>query len=399
MSTLSLLVAYVAAVTLLVSAMVALLFYLCWRLHLAFWSPRLGNSPAYAELEEHTLPDGGVIALRRIRGGASPEATAASARVPVLLIHGLAMNHRCFDLDETSLARHLAREGFDVWLLTLRSGRSYLSPFGPRHCDFASMVAHDLPFAVDAVRARTGKPQVDVAGLSMGGMLLYAGLGRSLAQDKVRRVIVFGSPGKIRALGPISLSRFLPARLALGVPMRAWLRTVAFAPRLVPRLLWRRLYNPANLEAPFERRMLWNVWENIPGRLGHDFVSWSAAGGAITVDHTPVLAGLAHVDVPALFFAGSVDWLAPVTCVRAAYDAWGSALPMVDKQFVVMGRETSGASCDYGHCDLILGHNAAREVFEPAVAFLRADERYHGVQHSTPAPKLDAPVAPLARQA
>ncbi len=380
--TLLLFYAYVAVCALGVTAVIAALGYLVWRGHLAFWSRRFALSPAYAEVEEHTLPDGGVVTLRRI----APPLEARAHRVPVLLVHGLAMSQHCFDLQQQSLARHLAREGFDVWLLTLRSGRTYLWPFGPKHCDFAAMVSHDLPFAVDTILSRTGHRQLDIAGLSMGGMLVYASLGRTLAQDKVRKVVVFGSPGQIRPLGPLSLSRFIPATFALSVPLRALLRTIAFAPRLVPSLVWRRLYNPQNLEAEFERRMLWNIWEGIPGRLGRDFVIWSARGGVISLNGAPILDGLAKVEVPALFFAGSVDWLAPVSSVRAAYEAWGSASPWVDKRFVVMGRAANGAAFDYGHCDLILGRHVDREVFAPTLAFLCEDEQRQ-VHQSISSPK------------
>jgi polyhydroxyalkanoate synthase len=393
-----LLYAYVAVCVLGVTGVITGLVYLAWRGHLSFWSRRLALAPLYAEVEEHTLPDGGMITLRRVARTADAERNAPSSRVPVLLVHGLAMSQHCFDLEQQSLTRYLEREGFDVWLLTLRSGRTYLSPFGPKQCDFAAMVSHDLPFAVDTILARTGHSQVDIAGLSMGGMLLYASLGRTLHQDKVRKVVVFGSPGHIRPLGPLNLSRFMPATLALSVPMRAFLRTVAFAPRLVPGLVWKRLYNPQNIESQFERRMLWNIWEGIPGRLGRDFVTWSARGGVISVNDAPILDGLAQVEVPALFFAGSIDWLAPVSSVRAAFDAWGNGLSMVEKRFVIMGRETSGATFDYGHCDLILGRNAEREVFAPAVAFLCEDE-HRKVLHSSPSPKPDAAIAPLALQA
>jgi len=387
-----LLYAYVAVCALGVTAVSAALGYLVWRGHLAFWSRRFALMPRYAEIEEHTLPDGGVVTLRRVVGR---PAESGADRVPVLLVHGLAMSHHCFDLEEQSLTRRLEREGFDVWLLTLRSGRTYLWPFGPKHCDFAAMVAHDLPFAVDTILARTGHRQLDIAGLSMGGMLVYASLGRTLQQDKVRKVVVFGSPGQIRPLGLLSLSRFMPATFALSVPLRALLRTIAFAPRLVPGWVWRRLYNPQNIDGDFERRMLWNIWEGIPGRLGRDFVMWSARGGVISVNDAPILDGLAQVEVPALFFAGAVDWLAPVSSVRAAYEAWGSASPLVDKRFVVMGRETNGATFDYGHCDLILGRHTEREVFAPAVAFLCEDEQRR-VQHSTPSPKPDVAQPPLA---
>jgi polyhydroxyalkanoate synthase len=346
-----------------------------WWVHLRFWR-RLSVALPYETVDELTLPDGGVIELRRV--GRSPHASLAeSSDVPVLMVHGLAMNHRNHDLaEEVSFARHLRNEGRDVWLLTLRSGRSSRSfkqphqwVFGPPQSDFAAMVQHDLPIAVREVLARTGQSQLDFAVFSMGGMLLYAGLDRTVDSKLVRRAAVFASPAKIRPLGTLNLTRFLPPALALSVPMTLMTRSFAFAPRLVPSFLWRRLYNPRNVDSKVERQMLWDVWEDIPGRLGNDFVRWSSQDGVLTNEGVPVLAGLADVKVPACFFAGSIDWLAPVYTVHAGFEAWGRNVPSLHKHFVVLGRQT-GASDDYGHCDLAFGRHVKKEVFEPAARFL-----------------------------
>jgi hypothetical protein len=123
------------------------------------------------------------------------------------------------------------------------------------------------------------------------------------------------------------------------------------------------------VERRLERHMLWNVWEDIPGRLGSEFVGWSSKGGELTVRGKPVLDGLAQIAEPACFFAGAVDWLAPVWTVRAGYDAWGSAVPGCNKHFCVLGRE-NGTQHDYGHCDIAFGLNAQEEVFAPAAFFL-----------------------------
>jgi hypothetical protein len=130
------------------------------------------------------------------------------------------------------------------------------------------------------------------------------------------------------------------------------------------------LYNPANVDPRIERGMLWDVWENIPGRLGSDFMRWAKAhGGEITVDGQRVLSGLSKVSVPACFFAGSVDWLAPEWTVRAGFDAWGRDVPGVEKHFITLGR-AYGTRNDYGHCDISFGKDTPREVFEPAAQFL-----------------------------
>ena len=171
------LIAYVLAAVLAVNLLVTFVVVLCWKAHLFFWARRLTRTGAYSDVEELSMPDGATIVLRRVaRPSLPPVGTTVASRVPVLLVHGLAMNHQSFDLGEDSLARRLQRDGFDVWLLTLRSGRSYLWPFGPRHCTFAAMVEQDLPRAVDAVLARTGQARLDIAALSMGGMLVYASL-------------------------------------------------------------------------------------------------------------------------------------------------------------------------------------------------------------------------------
>lgn len=347
-----------------------------WWAHLRFWR-RLHVPHEYEVAETLLLADGGTIELRRIGRTKLDGPEGESSEVPVLMVHGLAMNHRNHDAaEESSFARYLRQQGRDVWLLTLRSGRAMRSlrrprelVFGHAGSDFASMVKHDLPVAVNEVLRRTGKPQLDFAVFSMGGMLLYAALDRTVDSKRVRRAAVFASPAKIRPLGALNLSRVFPPSWAPSVPMTLMTRSFAFAPRLVPSFLWRRLYNPSNVDAKVERNMLWDVWEDIPGRLGNDFVRWSSAGGTLTVEGQPVLPGLANVQVPACFFAGSVDWLAPVYTVHAGFEAWGKDQPNLDKHFVVLGKQT-GTCDEYGHCDISFGRHVKKEVFEPAARFL-----------------------------
>jgi polyhydroxyalkanoate synthase subunit PhaC len=351
-----------------------------WWAHLRFWR-RLSVDLPYEAVEQLVMPDGGTIELRRVGRSRLSGSAGESSDVPVLMVHGLAMNHRNHDTaEEVSLARYLRSQGRDVWLLTLRSGRlarSLKRPrelvYGPAQSDFAAMVKHDLPSAVREVLARTGQRQLDFAVFSMGGMLLYAGLDRTVDSKLVRRAALFASPAKVRPLGTLNLTRFLPPALAPSVPMVLMTRSFAFFPRLVPSFLWRRLYNPRNVDARVERGMLWDVWEDIPGRLGNDFVRWSSAGGDLTVDGQPVLRGLANVNVPACFFAGSIDWLAPVYTVHAGFEAWGRGVPNLNKHFVVLGR-ASGTREDYGHCDISFGRHVKKEVFEPAAHFLATGE-------------------------
>jgi hypothetical protein len=72
--------------------------------------------------------------------------------------------------------------------------------------------------------------------------------------------------------------------------------------------------------------------------------------------------GLRCVNVPACFFAGTRDLLAPTELVRAAHDAWGADQPDLEKRFLV--RENSG------HGDFAFGSAALEDVYVPALAFL-----------------------------
>lgn len=90
--------------------------------HALFWRRRIAIALPYAETHRIATADKSAIELRRITQ------PVAQVLPPVLLVHGIAINHRNMDTHpDYSLARALAKTGRDVWLLTLRSGRSDLS--------------------------------------------------------------------------------------------------------------------------------------------------------------------------------------------------------------------------------------------------------------------------------
>ncbi|MCB9599864.1 MAG: alpha/beta fold hydrolase [Sandaracinus sp.] len=326
-----------------------------WLLHLAFWTRRLRLDLPYDDELELDAPDGGRFVLRRLRG--------ASPGHPVLLVHGVAANHRNLDAHpEVSLARHLAAEGRDVWLLTLRSGMR--GRRGPVRFD--AMARHDVPRTIARVLELTEASSLDYVGFSMGGMLLYAGLARGHVQsERLRRVVIVGSPGRVVSpLAGLGLLVRIPSWLVPTFPLRAGARGYAFAVDLLHTPLHRLVYNPKNLAPRHAAHALVNVIEDIPAGLNADLAAMLRAG-EVRCEGSPVLADLAEVKVPALFLAGAADGIAPPHAVRAAFEAWGAE----DKRFEVIGRE-SGADHDFGHGDLAVGHSAVVEVFPRVAAFL-----------------------------
>ena len=359
-------------------------------LHLRYWVQKFAVPLEYESVERIALADGGAIELRRLarQAGdlledAAASDTAASDSAlretasalgplpPVLIVHGIGANHRNFDLaGDRSLARVLSAAGRDVWLVTLRSALVTRA----RLMRFDAMVAHDLPAAARTIRARTGSATIDYVGFSMGGMLLYAALGRTLPVVEVRRAAFVGSPGRIELpLAALGVLRFLPRWLIPRLRLRALSRMIAFAAEWVPSTpLHHIVYNPRNMPRGVAAAALVNMVEDLPGPLLADFAAWAFGDGEIRVAGERALDGLRSVQVPVLFVAGGADGLAPPSAVRAAYDAWGADLPTFTQKALHVVCIASGASADYGHGDLAIGTEVGREVFGPVVAFLDA---------------------------
>lgn len=341
--------------------------------HLSYWDRKLSLAVSYVFEERIPTPDGGAIELRRIAVVERTEPPEAGLP-PVLLVHGLGANHRNYDLHpDYSLARYLSTRGHDVWLITLRSGLRSRTRAETRLVRFANMVNHDVPIAVEAVLSRTGHAQLDYVGFSMGGMLLYAALGRSLPEARVRRAVMIGSPAVVRMPFRVPFARRfsrLPIGLSPHMRLRLLARTSAFASEWLHTPLHRALLNPLNVSKGIARMSLANVIEDVPGPLNYDFALWALSEkGQLTLEGESVIERLTHVRVPALFFAGAADRLAPPVAVRIAYEAWAANHPDVPKRFVLLGRE-AGAHEDYGHGDMTVGTHVCEDIFKPVADFL-----------------------------
>ncbi|AKF08405.1 alpha/beta fold hydrolase [Sandaracinus amylolyticus] len=351
--------------------------------HYRYWVKRLTVPLEYVLEERIETPDGSAIELRRLPplreepGGvvepAPEKVPEALSRPPVLLVHGIGINHQNNDmLPDLSLARHLATAGRDCWLLTLRTGRSDARLRERGLMRFERMARHDLPIGIARVLELTGAKQLDYVGFSMGGILLYGSIARTVDPALVRKVVIIGSPGIVKTRWPLALfawTRFLPWWLVPTIPLRLASRMFAFIADVLPATpLHRIVYNPANVERGIAGASLMTI-QDLPAALAYDLVSWVGRGGPCDGEGRPVVERLEELEIPALFFAGAADQIAPPDSVRAAYDAWARDRPAVEKTFVLLGRE-AGASEDYGHGDLAIGRRAREEIFEPVEAFL-----------------------------
>ncbi len=332
--------------------------------HLKFWVGRLTRPTRYDEEHRIASSDGSAFELRRLK----PSEPAADLP-PVMLVHGIAINHRNLDPDERlSLARQLRADGRDVWLLTLRCGRPDLSFGEIRKASFEALASRDVPEAAQEVLRRSGHKQLDYIGFSMGGILLYATLGRSLPSEWLRKVVILGSPARVRIIVPgFGWMCRLPGWFYFwNAPLRPLSQMTAFAAEWFDTPIHRLSVHLPNARRGYVQVFMTDAVQSIPAPLLRDFGLWAYRDGVIRLaDGLDVLQGLRAATQPLLMIAGSRDRLAPPSALQPAFDAWGADRDGVEKSLRVVGKR-HGHPDDYGHADLAIGERCEAEV-NPAV--------------------------------
>jgi pimeloyl-ACP methyl ester carboxylesterase len=322
--------------------------------HYAFWTWRLHVPPREDELLRVVTGDGWELALGRCRPRGPPR------RLPVLLVHGIAMNRQSFvfGLERYGLAPFLAAAGFDCYALDLRGhgdSRSRPGPGSPRRWDLDTYLRQDLPAALERIRELTGTRQVLYVGHSQGALLGLAGAG--LYPDRIAGVVALAAPVHFD-LQP-QLRRLTRLRYPFRGRFRLLSRMVAPLSGYWHPALADLAVNLRNVEPRVYRRFLANGIEDIPpGVLAqfelffHEDSFRSVAGD---VDYR---AALEQCRQPALFVAAERDGVAPPAVVQAGHRRWGGP-----KRYVVFER-------DYAHTDLLFGRRAPEVVYPVVRDFL-----------------------------
>lgn len=330
--------------------------------------------------------DGWKLALYRYR------TDPGAHRTPVLLCHGMTSNR--WDMDgpgRISLARYLARKGYDVWNLELRgagrstrptwwNGKSY-------NWTFEDYVQHDARSALRTVLRETGANQVHWVGHSMGGMIAYALL-MTPAHRKIASAVTVGSPTMSDVGHPLldfgvpyrSLLRYVPRRLPLGIAARVG---APFAP-LLSRVLHKSIaelgWCPGNADVKLLRSLMLTAVDDLPASLLREFARWynnkSMRDRYKLFDFTE---HLERVTTPLLIIAGSHDHLTPARDLQRVYRAVSSPT----KEFRIIGKK-HGAAHDYSHADLILGLHAPEDVYPLILGWLEKQRRKRAPRRRAP---------------
>jgi pimeloyl-ACP methyl ester carboxylesterase len=282
---------------------------------------------------------------------------------PVLLGHSLGTNRFNLDFDERySLARFLARRGFETWVLELRGHGLGGSGEGST---FDVEATHDVTAALRAVLS-TGPRQVFFVGHSRGGLLPFAHLAR-LPEAPFRALVALGSPFTfVHQPGVQRFVELVQPLLRFKVAPLAMMARASIPIGLPPEPFGKYVLNRDNVDDLVIRQALRSAVADVPHGVLKQFVRWVATGRFDADDGFDYLAHLDAVKVPVLLVAGVRDFVAPPDAAHLAAKHLGGPVNEVTVGLM------SGFSYDAGHGDLVLARRAPDELFPRVAEFLAA---------------------------
>lgn len=305
-------------------------------------------------------------------------------RPSIMLVHGMCCNHLFLDWDQNhSLARFLAAQDWDVWMLDLRthdgdgdfwfgnirglnSSREYID----RYWDLDhTYLKRDVVAAIRFIKEKSHYEKIVFMGHSMGGYLAYM-YAELMDQDDLAGIVTLGSSAKANAFVDKWAMDF---RYGFRVGKHAFVHPLVGSPFFhIPKSyidrtldLNRSGYYYGNTtsktvqDATSYRRddEPAGVWVDMMQGRDPRFYGGHWVDPQTLYDYT---LHLSKITVPLLVIAGDQDASDPKDDIYYTYQHVSSQV----KAFVNVS--------SYGHMDLILGDDASVRVFPSITQWLEA---------------------------
>lgn len=322
----------------------------------------------------------------------------------VLVVHGLTSSSDMFIMPEhENFVQHLLGQGFgDVWTLDYRGSCRFPYNLQRSRSNFDDIALFDHPAALAELRRHVGNRRIHIVAHCVGALTMSMALFggsidgiRSMIVNSVSLTPVVPAWSRIKlALGPWAADNLLAAEYFNPAWRRqpGWSpgKLVAWAADLVHRecdspechmlsFMWGSgypaLFNHENL-APETHERLGDLFGGVSVHY-YRHVSKMISAGNRAVKFEPdnlryaalpddYLDHAAEVRTPILFLQGQDNRVFADSNIRCH----------AELEKLVPGRHRLHVVPGYGHQDIFMGKDAARDVFPPLVAFLK--EHAHG---------------------
>lgn len=265
---------------------------------------------------------------------------SSKGKQPIILVHG-SFTNRGYWLSSQGVgfARYLVEAGFDVWLMEMRGHG--LSPRNNEYIDndLERYASSDVPSVNKFVIEKTGLKPIWL-GHSMGGVLISTALAAGTLSDS--------------DIAGIAL-------LGAQVVRRRWFLQVPFVTSLGK--LW------FSFKSEMDGRKLKVGPENEPSGIAKEYLRWLGLLGRwrFRNDKTSLMTGWKEANVPLFTMVGQNDKSDPAKYCRKFYELSGSE----NKQFKLLAK-TEGYCRDFGHVDMIVSKDAAKEVWPEISAWFKS---------------------------
>lgn len=330
-----------------------------------------------------TTADGWKLVANRYwrAGGYDPQ------KLPIILCHGFSYNALFYDLNpNVSLARYLAEQGFDVWVVDLRGcglsskwavtsrggadailGRVFrrkdeaipehgYGSLDPKYAKWTmdDHVEYDIPALIELVKHNAKKDKVAWVGHSMGGNVMLARMSKYGTDPSVAKLVTVGSQvtmpdGQLLMQYLVELLKEREMQLT-GKPV---------TPEQLQSSMNNVFFNQQNAD-PQVMQALATTANDVPSvGLIRQYMILSQSGWLQDARRDLNYAGnVSAITCPYLVMGGAADQIAPPTVQRHLWQT----VRTENKQLVILGRQ-QGYSIDYGHNDSLVGRNSRKEVY------------------------------------
>ena len=274
---------------------------------------------------------------------------------PIILVPGLGWNEKTFHAQhDRSIVRFLQARGHELFILAHRSSAFATPPANARGFNFDDIVAHDVPAALQKIKAISGAKRIHWVGHGIGGQLLIGHLANDGDVDIASGTLISAAtcfqPLHATAKRAAAVARWMPAHWR--IPLQQVQRILMAASRpahLVP--ITRRI------EGPLARGLMTEGVEDLAIGVLRQVAAWHEVGSLVSHDNRfDYVEALAGRNVPLFTIAAPDD---PLCQPEHAHAILETIAEGVGKKLTLPD--------GWAHLDPLAGADAARVVF-PQIA-------------------------------